>query len=254
MVLDQSATAWRRLLDATAILHTHREGSFHERVFLATRLVFGETCHGFESFGHDGSHEKAADIPWPESRLDEFVRRSGEVVPLEHPMFPLILAGETRPMRLSDFVTNRQLARTSMYNDLWKPVDVRYQVVMPLAAPDVSAALIVLRGDRDFSDEEIGVAQLFARQVNLAWETSRILEAVQLQTPAATADHDAFARWRLSPREGEVLTWVAEGKRNSEIAIILGMSPRTVEVHLTSIYRKLGVENRASAVAMLRRR
>jgi DNA-binding CsgD family transcriptional regulator len=53
---------------------------------------------------------------------------------------------------------------------------------------------------------------------------------------------------RLSAREGEVLRWMVEGKRNGEIATILGASPRTVEKHVAVILTKLNVENRASAI------
>lgn len=51
----------------------------------------------------------------------------------------------------------------------------------------------------------------------------------------------------LSLREGEVLEWIAAGKRNSEIAAILGLSPRTVEKHVQHILEKLGVETRTGA-------
>jgi DNA-binding CsgD family transcriptional regulator len=53
----------------------------------------------------------------------------------------------------------------------------------------------------------------------------------------------------LSRREAETLTWVIAGKTNWEIGTILGISPRTVQTHLDRIYRKLGVETRAAAVA-----
>ena len=53
---------------------------------------------------------------------------------------------------------------------------------------------------------------------------------------------------RLSRRENEVLQWMTQGKRNSEIAVILGISPRTVERHVASVLAKLQVENRASAI------
>lgn len=52
----------------------------------------------------------------------------------------------------------------------------------------------------------------------------------------------------LTPRESEVLHWVAEGKINSEIGTILGMSVRTVEKHLHSIFAQLDVQNRAAAM------
>lgn len=47
----------------------------------------------------------------------------------------------------------------------------------------------------------------------------------------------------------KVLHWVSEGKRDSEIAIILGISVRTVEQQVRVCLGKLGVENRAAAVA-----
>jgi len=54
----------------------------------------------------------------------------------------------------------------------------------------------------------------------------------------------------LTARETEIMRWVAEGKTNWEISIILHVSLNTVKFHLKNIYQKLGgVENRWSAVA-----
>lgn len=70
------------------------------------------------------------------------------------------------------------------------------------------------------------------------------------------ANSGAFAAWRLegeqlawglSPREAEVLAWVANGKTNAEIGTILRISSRTVGKHLERIYQKLGVETRMAA-------
>jgi DNA-binding response OmpR family regulator/DNA-binding CsgD family transcriptional regulator len=54
----------------------------------------------------------------------------------------------------------------------------------------------------------------------------------------------------LTTREGEVLSWLAKGKTNRDIAQILGLSPRTIDKHLEQIYAKLGVENRTAAAAI----
>lgn len=54
----------------------------------------------------------------------------------------------------------------------------------------------------------------------------------------------------LTPREWEVLMWVAKGKTNRDIGEILSLSPRTVNKHLEHIYQKLGVETRTAAAAM----
>ena len=56
---------------------------------------------------------------------------------------------------------------------------------------------------------------------------------------------------RLSPREREVLHWIAEGKRDGEIALILGVSPKTVSKHVEHILAKLRVSNRTAALNRL---
>jgi DNA-binding CsgD family transcriptional regulator len=55
----------------------------------------------------------------------------------------------------------------------------------------------------------------------------------------------------LSPRELEVATLVAAGKRNREVAAALFLSEKTVESHLARIYDKLGVRSRAALATML---
>jgi DNA-binding CsgD family transcriptional regulator len=55
------------------------------------------------------------------------------------------------------------------------------------------------------------------------------------------------AAFGLTPREAEVLLWVAQGKSNSEIASILGNSEPTVKQHLSVVFQKLGVESRNAA-------
>jgi DNA-binding CsgD family transcriptional regulator len=51
----------------------------------------------------------------------------------------------------------------------------------------------------------------------------------------------------LTPRQREVLHWVAQAKSNWQIGQILGCAEGTVKKHLQRIYRKLGVENRTAA-------
>ena len=53
----------------------------------------------------------------------------------------------------------------------------------------------------------------------------------------------------LSPRETDILTLIAEGLSNKEIARSLDIGPETVKSHLKSIFTKLGVERRAQAVS-----
>jgi DNA-binding CsgD family transcriptional regulator len=57
----------------------------------------------------------------------------------------------------------------------------------------------------------------------------------------------AFTSFGLTAREAEVLTWIAQGKTNREIAAILGMQTGTVKKHVEHIFEKLGVETRTAA-------
>jgi DNA-binding NarL/FixJ family response regulator len=63
--------------------------------------------------------------------------------------------------------------------------------------------------------------------------------AAQLRTPAMNA---------LSPREEDVLRWVAVGLRNAEVAERLSISEETVKTHLNRIFKKLGVRDRVELV------
>lgn len=75
-----------------------------------------------------------------------------------------------------------------------------------------------------------------------------------LRLSAITAPADTTETLRnhfsLTGREAEVLLWIANGKTNREIGMILDMSPRTVNKHLEQVFRKMGVENRTSAAAL----
>ena len=64
---------------------------------------------------------------------------------------------------------------------------------------------------------------------------------------APTPDHG------LSPREMEVLSLAARGLTNKEIAYRLGISERTVQFHMNSIFNKTGTNSRTEAVALAAR-
>lgn len=55
---------------------------------------------------------------------------------------------------------------------------------------------------------------------------------------------------RLSVRESEVLKWTAEGKTASDIGMILNLTTRTVNFHISSAIRKMGANNKTSAVVI----
>jgi DNA-binding NarL/FixJ family response regulator len=70
-------------------------------------------------------------------------------------------------------------------------------------------------------------------------------EAQNLSAEEETATPHPF-----SPRETEVLTLTAEGLTNKEIAYRLGLSERTIQFHLNSVFNKTGTNSRTEAVAV----
>jgi DNA-binding CsgD family transcriptional regulator len=94
----------------------------------------------------------------------------------------------------------------------------------------------------DFSDEDL----------HLAHRLQPLLALLDRQYQAGAANREAAARAEvganLTGRELSVLQLLSEGRTASAIAHRLGISPRTVHVHLQNVYRKLGVSDRLLAV------
>ena len=94
----------------------------------------------------------------------------------------------------------------------------------------------------DFLEKPFSHDQLCA-----AIETAFALEERRLQR-IDKRRADAEKLNRLTSREREVLEQAARGLHAKEIAVALGISPRTVEIHKTHIMEKLGVRNVAELV------
>ncbi len=102
-------------------------------------------------------------------------------------------------------------------------------------------------GADDYITKPVTATELLAAvQARLARETHRppgefrpdFSSAVPLETLG------------LTPREAEVLLWIAQGKSNVEIAIILGNTDNTVKKHIQHIFEKLGVDTRNAATVL----
>jgi DNA-binding NarL/FixJ family response regulator len=65
---------------------------------------------------------------------------------------------------------------------------------------------------------------------------------------------DLAARFKLTPREDDVLALIGDGLSNAEIAATLFVGVSTVKTHINAIFAKLGVRDRAQAIALVRSR
>ncbi|QJR10132.1 Putative aminoacrylate hydrolase RutD [Usitatibacter rugosus] len=81
---------------------------------------------------------------------------------------------------------------------------------------------------------------------------AEFFEALEAFVPRAAGDETTDAFPSLTPREAGILDCIARGLDNAQIATQLGISGKTVRNNITSIFDKLGVENRAKAIVLAR--
>ncbi|HEX3218936.1 MAG TPA: response regulator transcription factor [Candidatus Limnocylindria bacterium] len=107
---------------------------------------------------------------------------------------------------------------------------------------------------KDLSPDALQRAVRGIRSGDLAMSRAMAAEVIQhLASATGRSGIDpAQALPGISPREEEVLSLLADGLTDKEIADRLGISPRTVETHVGSLLNKLGVRNRAEAARRYR--
>jgi DNA-binding CsgD family transcriptional regulator len=121
-----------------------------------------------------------------------------------------------------------------------------------IAASIPDARLVVFEGSSvpPFlgASEEVALAiDGFLGQREFDARSLRVLPTAITATPTGRARRPEQS---LSARQREVLSLIARGMTNREIAIELVLSVRTVERHVNDIYARLGVRNRTEAVAL----
>jgi DNA-binding CsgD family transcriptional regulator len=169
----------------------------------------------------------------PHAPVTDAIREAFQTLRDQHPH------GPTDPaplLRWSDRLSRRARRRLELYWEVDRPLGCEHELTLWLKDGDAAVGSFAFDRFRDdFTDRDVQVLEVLRPHL------------LQFATRAATRWPQAAAS--LTPREREILGWVARGKSNHEIATILWLSPGTIRKHLDHIYAKLDVSNRTAAVS-----
>lgn len=202
---------------------------------------------------HDGSHD--LEVLHPDEGwlgVESGVFRALRFMQCNEPrtsLHPSMLAfmGNRKPSGFirSLLMPNSQWWRAPHFQMVDRELGIRDMASIFLCLDDRRVMVLNCGRSRFFHDWELPSIERFERVMTtlLAGRATAMLSSQEHNMKHPTA--------LLTNRELEVLHWVDEGKRNSEIALILSISSHTVRKHLENIFCKLGVETRSGAAKAL---
>jgi len=220
--------------------------NYAERGFrFLTRLVSVElSVHGMRDVNRKDAQiiiQFDRTLPNVESAIEPF----GQLAP-KYPWFcgdPTVNGG--KPYYRTDFYSDRQYRSLDIHSEVFQRWGHENFMTMYIhSAPHRVYFFGFSRDRKDFSGKE--------RKL-LEWAQPHLMSARQLAVALSavkpwTLSPEMFSGGGFTPREGEVLYWLTEGKSNIEIATILRISLPTIKGYLTSIFNKTGTGNRLAAM------
>ena len=146
--------------------------------------------------------------------------------------------------------------------DLQLPKMSGLEAIRAILHERAEARIIVLtmyHGEEDIYRALEAGATTYLLKDTLADELIRIIREVHLGKRPMSATvraslADRAEHRHVTPRELQVIELLSQGMRNKEIAVLLGISEETVQVHLRNIYMKLNINDRTAVLAVAMRR
>jgi DNA-binding NarL/FixJ family response regulator len=156
----------------------------------------------------------------------------------------------------------RQLQPDVTLMDLQLPTMSGIEAIQEICREAPDARIVVLtmyHGDEDVCQALEAGAATYLLKETLAEDLVRVIRDVHDGERPIPSNVAALLEARkgqpsLTPREVDVVRLIAQGMRNKEIAVALGISEETAKVHVKNILAKLNVSDRAAVIPIALRR
>ncbi len=172
----------------------------------------------------------------------------------QHPVITrAINTGDTRARSISDLMPRTEFTQLKLYRLFYRAHLIEDQLSIAYVDGQTVVGLSVNRASWGFTHNEREMLSCIARCVfpfyrkleqSEQGETRR-QPVIEINTNSIASHSETLG---LTSREAELLTYVASGKTNKQIAAACSISEGTVRKHLENAYRQLGVNNRMSAI------
>jgi DNA-binding CsgD family transcriptional regulator len=203
------------------------------------------TDEGFENhFMGAAPHQEAPEAIWvrfPDGHFENYVAESWMQV---DPILAFTLR-TTRPYCWDDIATSLEFTPSQVaLLDECKRVGVHSITAIPIRGPDGRCTVVGV-SSRHANRRDPKRAKIVHAMCAQTWDRFAQLARYPLEDSGRNC-----ATENLTRRELEVLNWMKHGKSNTDISEILNLSIKTIEYHVSNVFRKLGATNRVTAVVI----
>ncbi len=172
----------------------------------------------------------------------------------QHPVIARVInTGDTRARSISDLMPRTEFNQLELYRLFYREQSIEDQLSIGYVEDQTVVGLSVNRNSWGFTRNERDMLSRIARCVFPLYRIvqrsehreTRRQPVIEINTNSIALHSETLG---LTSREAELLTHVASGKTNKQIAAACSISEGTVRKHLENAYRQLGVNNRMSAI------